>query len=226
MGGVVRGFWRGEAEGGGRARARTRSAAFSLLELLVVLGVVAVLGGIALPAGRRALEFGRAVRTQALFAQWRAAAELYRAEYGALPGLDAGGLLESERFAAALTGRDSVGRELPADGRNGNPRGLRFLEPSATDWLRGDAPGARAVVVDAFGNSDIAVLYDHDGDGWIRGDEAALPALRRGNFRTGFGAPAAAAGAAGLPPPEIRARIAFVTVGAGDGHEPVRSWRD
>ncbi|MBM3873631.1 MAG: prepilin-type N-terminal cleavage/methylation domain-containing protein [Verrucomicrobia bacterium] len=203
-----------------------RPPAFSLIELLLVLAVVAVLGGLALPAGRRALEFGRVVRTQALFAQWRAALEGYRAEYGAYPEIAAGGLLESELLAGALTGRDSLGREALADGLNGNLRRLRFLEPAASDWLRLDAPATRAVVVDAFGNSDIAVLYDRDGDGWIRGEEAVLPPLRPGNAREGFGEPITLAGAGTLRDSGVRARIAFVTVGAGDGREPMCSWRD
>jgi prepilin-type N-terminal cleavage/methylation domain-containing protein len=211
---------------GAHARTGARSSAFSLIEVLLVLAVVAVLGGLALPAGRRALDFGRVVRTQALFTQWRAALELYRAEYGAYPEIGAGGLLESELLAVALTGRDSLGREAAADALNGNLRRLRFLEPSALDWLRLDAPVTRAVVVDAFGNSDIAVLYDRDGDGWIRGEEAVLPPLRPGNARVGFGEPITFAGAGTLRDSGVRARIAFVTAGAGNGREPVRSWRD
>ncbi|MFN5559268.1 MAG: hypothetical protein ACK5CF_00740 [Opitutaceae bacterium] len=191
--------------------------------MLSVLGVIAVMGGIALPASRAALEFARSVRTQAQFAQWTAALELHRADLRKLAVLGAGGLLDSERFAAALTGRDSLARELADDRLNGNVRRRRFMALVPGDWLRLEAPTARAVVVDAFGNSDIGVLYDRDGDGWIRDDERVLPSLRPGNARDGFGEAINALGDRAPEPNGLRARIVFVSVGAGGQREAIWS---
>ena len=209
-------------EGGRRSRAG-RGAGFSLLEVLSVLGVIAVLGGIALPASRTALEFARSVRTQAQFAQWTAALELHRAEYGEFPEISEGGLLDSERFATALTGLDSLGREVTDDRLNGNVRRRRFMTLVPGDWLRLEAPTARAVVVDAFGNSDIGVLYDRDGDGWIRDAERVMPSLRPGNARDGFGPTVDLLGARALEADGLRARIVFVSVGAGGQREAIWS---
>ena len=163
------------------------------------------------------------MRTQAQFAQWTAALELHRAEYGAFPEIGEGGLLESERFAAALTGLDSLGRELADDRLNGNVRRRRFMALVPGDWLRLEAPTTRAVVVDAFGNSDIGVLYDRDGDGWIRDDERVLPSLRPGNARDGFGEAINPLGDRAPEPNGLRARIVFVSVGAGGQREAIWS---
>lgn len=210
--------------GEGRRRSRPGlGAGFSLLEVLSVLGVIAVLGGIALPASRTALEFARSVRTQAQFVQWTAALELHRAEYGEFPKISEGGLLDSERFATALTGLDSLGREVTDDRLNGNVRRRRFMMLVPGDWLRLEAPTARAVVVDAFGNSDIGVLYDRDGDGWIRDAERVLPSLRPGNARDGFGPAVDLLGARVLEADGLRARIVFVSVGAGGQREAIWS---
>jgi len=210
---------------GVRRRAVVRRAGFSLLEVLAVLGVLAILGGMALPASRAALDFARAVRTESLFAQWTAALELYRAEYGEVPEITEGGLLDSERFAAALSGLDSLGRELNDDRLNGNVHRRRFVTFVSGDWLRLDSPDQRAVVVDAFGNSDIGVLYDRDGDGWIRDREWELPALRPGNSHVGFGAAISLSGEHSPAPGGVRARIVFISVGAGGQRDAIWSGR-
>lgn len=217
--------WFRPGRGAGAVPRGIRPAGFSLLEMIAVLGVIGVLGGLVLPAGRAALEFARAVRTRSIFAQWTVAMELYRAEYGTFPEIAAGGLLDSERLATALTGRDPLGREVSDDGVNGNLRRRSFLNPGATEWLRLPPPAEQAVAIDAFGNSDIGVLYDRDGDGWIRGEEWTIPALRSGNARDGFGEAVALNSERERAEGGVRARIAFVSVGAGGPREPIRSWR-
>lgn len=198
---------------------------FSLIELLVVLGVLAILSGLLLPASRAALRFGGAVQTKALFAHWTAGAELYRAEYGRLPVLTVNGLLDAERLAVSLTGRDPQGQDVADERLNGNERRLSFVDLDSADWLERGPRGAGTVVLDAFGNADIAVLYDRDGDGWIRADEASMPVLRPGNPRDGYGEGVALSWQRIAPEGAMRARIVFVSLGAGGSDDAVRSGR-
>jgi len=62
-----------------------RSPAFTLTELLVVLGLIATLGGIVLGVGRHVLEIGRVSRTRAELSGMAAALDAYRAAQGDYP---------------------------------------------------------------------------------------------------------------------------------------------
>lgn len=63
---------------------------FTLLELLVVIALIALLSGIALGVGRRAVEGGRESRARAELSAWSAALDAFRAARGDFPGsLDA-----------------------------------------------------------------------------------------------------------------------------------------
>ncbi len=71
-------------------------AAFTLLEVLAVITLIAVLTGITLGVGRRASEVGRTARTKAELAGLSAALETYRRTYGDYPQTgDAARLLQS-----------------------------------------------------------------------------------------------------------------------------------
>jgi general secretion pathway protein G len=65
-----------------RLRALRRIAAFTLLELLAVIGLVAVLTGLVLGVGRRASDTGKAARARAELAILTAALESYRIAHG------------------------------------------------------------------------------------------------------------------------------------------------
>ncbi|MDQ3622839.1 MAG: prepilin-type N-terminal cleavage/methylation domain-containing protein [Verrucomicrobiota bacterium] len=82
-----------EVEGPGPhgARSRPRSPAFTLLEILVTLGVIAVLAGLALPAYQRAVERGRAAACVSHLRQLGAALSLYLGENNnVMPTLEEG----------------------------------------------------------------------------------------------------------------------------------------
>lgn len=64
---------------------RRRRAAFTLLELLAVIGIIAVLAGIVIGTGRRATETGKVARAKAELAALAVALETYRTHYGDYP---------------------------------------------------------------------------------------------------------------------------------------------
>jgi hypothetical protein len=119
-------------------------------------------------------------KTRAQFSQWALAMEMFNAKYGAYPKVDgtyAGGLrapddiINSERFAVALNGRHLDGSDAdlraPTAGaalKVGNTKLIQFISLAAGEIGRS---GSTPVLRDYFGNTEIAVLYDRNGDGVI-----------------------------------------------------------
>jgi general secretion pathway protein G len=68
-----------------RFRAFRRVAAFTLLELLAVIGVIAVLTALVVGAGRRTTESGKTARARAELAVLTAALESYKIAHGDYP---------------------------------------------------------------------------------------------------------------------------------------------
>jgi prepilin-type N-terminal cleavage/methylation domain-containing protein len=82
-----------------RGAVRVR-AAFTLLELLAVIAIVAALAGIVLGVGRRARETGKTARAKAELAAISAALESYRLAYGEFPQTD-----DEARLLQSLIGK-------------------------------------------------------------------------------------------------------------------------
>ena len=69
-----------------RLRSLSQScAAFTLIELLTVIAIIAVLSGLMLGVGRRTIETGRIARAKAELASLGAALESYKRHYGDYP---------------------------------------------------------------------------------------------------------------------------------------------
>lgn len=206
------------------SRARTRDQdphrsarsprGFTLLEILLAIGVLSLLLALTLPTLGRVSRTADRAKTLAWFADWGAAMELFHQEYGYFPDLTAAdgssGRIDGSRFVAALTGRDRDGDPVPPAAAAGNVRGLRFLSlpAAALDSAHGE-------LLDAFGNCDVVVLVDADNDGRIRGDELVRLDLRRGCSGSGFMA-AGQPPASSFPVEGLRANVAFYSAGAGD----------
>lgn len=95
------------------AGAIRQRAAFTLLELLAVISLIALLIGIVLGVGRRAGESGRTARAKAELAALSAALESYRLAYGDYPQTaDEARLLQSLMGRYGPAGAGITGRRL------------------------------------------------------------------------------------------------------------------
>lgn len=210
----------------GLCSTRQRSAAFTLIELLGVIAVIAILAGVLFPTSALVRNVALKVRTKAQFQQWVIAVEEFRAEYGHYPQISSDGLLDTSRFLAAVTGRDHLGVRREGAALNGNTRGLRFYSPATNEILGASQGASRSELIDGFGNSQIGVLMDRDGDGLLRGAELVVRALAAGNSQEGFSSalvPSLLEVSTGTP---IAARVAFYSVGQGKSAETfVCSWK-
>ncbi len=197
-----------------------RHRAFSLLELVAVVAILGVLLAVLVP-GLATVRAGVArARTLAMFHQWSLACAEFRLEYGLAPQWAAEPRLTTVEHTAAflrcLTGREPDGRAV-ADvaALGGNRRRLAFLLVGPGDLHEGR-------LADAFGNTEIGVLLDRDGDGWIRpgADGALVGVMSRDG--TGPFVPEAA----DLPAEGVRAAAIFYSAGRGrDASDLILSWR-
>lgn len=207
-----------------RRLCRHARSGFTLVELLTVLAILAILAAILVPIVGRAQEAARRTRVRTQFAQWAAALESFRAEYGYYPNFAASTtppLPAAARltevpglFVQTLTGRraDGAAADLPR-ALAANPRRIAFVVFSA-DELAGDT------VRDACGNTDIVVLVDRDGDGVISPPTPLPSVLAEETGRT-LTPPADLFPAGGL-----RAGVAFYAAGTGNNADDiVCSWR-
>lgn len=201
--------------------------AFTLVEILVCLAILAVLYGLILPTTASIVEATGRHQTRVRFRQWILAMEEFRAEYGYLPDVASGsGLVDTSKMLGALTGCDMRGQPVADADLQGNVRRIRFRDFAEGELLRLHSGPIDAELVDGRDNSQIGILIDRDGDGVIRGDEIRVVPVAAGNSRDGFSAT--------LSPPEsvlgpmtvIAGRVAFYSAGSGANADRfVYSWR-
>jgi prepilin-type N-terminal cleavage/methylation domain-containing protein len=96
-----------------------KSTAFTLVELLVVISIIAILAGLSFPAVNGALDSAKKTHAKSNAVQIAAAVSAYDMEYGKLP-----------TFTGSTVDKDLV-RILTTS----NSRGIVFLEPPA--WKKG-----------------------------------------------------------------------------------------
>jgi prepilin-type N-terminal cleavage/methylation domain-containing protein len=173
----------------------TPRRAFTLIELLTVIAIIGILAGIIIPTTAAVRISAKKTQTKAQFAQITNSLNLYKNEYGYYPIIpysklngnlapDATSISTKSRqmlMLEVLTGRDADPSTalFESDEKNltsGTPRTqnrkrMNFYTP-ATAEVREFATDEKALI-DAFGNLQIVVLVDRNGDGIVSDDEAS-----------------------------------------------------
>lgn len=162
-------------------RPSARLPAFTLLELLAVIAVIGILAALIFPGVSAARRSANKARTKVQFAQWAAAIEAFRAEYGHYPVFDASNLVNGgvspagHPFHDLLAGRRRDGSALVAGSAAAmqNRKQVRFYSFADGDFT------PEGLLRDAFDTTAIAVLVDRDLDGVIKpgADFATLPVV-------------------------------------------------
>lgn len=166
---------------------QAHSRGFTLIELLTVIAIIGILIGITLPAVNAVRNSARVNQTRTQFNQYITAMEAFRVEYGYYPTFSFPSEVLTEDFRTAinqpanraqffsvsLTGRRLDGTRVTGTGaandalRNTNPREVRFYQFGDAEI---DTSGPAPRIMDAFGNTNIFVVIDTDGNGLIRSD--------------------------------------------------------
>ena len=125
--------------------ARSGQAGFTLVELLVVVGIIGLLVGLISVAVPKAVESGMKAKTKGELTSIVAAVKAYKQEYGRWPGSvtatsdatfeDA----DSKSLLSALGGTSNALVE--------NPKSVRFLEGAGTDGTMQDPWGMQYFVI-------------------------------------------------------------------------------
>jgi type II secretory pathway pseudopilin PulG len=166
-----------------------------LIELLTVVAIIGLLAAILIPTTSSARNSAKKAKTRGQFAQWGAAIEAFRQEYGYYPtfetagaglnkvnGNTAGGanLAATHRFYETLVGARRDGTPLlttttgtPPPPQAQNSRRIQFITFTEADIVPVNTTDAtlttkRGLIRDAFDGTDIAVLVDRNLDGSIK----------------------------------------------------------
>jgi prepilin-type N-terminal cleavage/methylation domain-containing protein len=207
--------------------------AFTLVELLAVAAVIAILTGILVPTLGAARTSALKAKTRVQFSQWAAAFEQFRQEYGYYPSTGTDGKLataaDALKFVRTLSGRNPDGSAVVnPDDLNGNLKRIPFCVFTEADFHDPDRPengvdySGNELLCDAFGRTEIGVLIDRNGDGFIKpADDGPVAAVRGPAGGASF-----APDETDLPAGGIRAGVLFYSAGRGaNPTDLILSWK-
>ena len=131
-----------------------KSAAFTLVELLVVISIIVILAGLSFPAVNGALDSAKKTHAKSNAVQIAAAVSAYDMEYGKLPTNST--TLVNSAFMKILTGADTAN----------NSRGIVFLE--AQEWKKGKGGTNGAGYCDPWSSNNLyAIALDTNYDNLV-----------------------------------------------------------
>ena len=162
---------------------------FTLIEILVVIGIIGLLAGIMIPVAGGAMDAMTRTKTKARFNEWVTAVEQYKMAYGFYPtlgqnapaGSDAhynlGNGSNSEAFVKSLYGKDpETGEKLKGSERTKyNRKATTFCEFSGEDFTQGDGSIEFGKLADGFGNNNIHLVMDTTGNSRVEIPSQYLP---------------------------------------------------
>jgi len=200
---------------------------FTLIEVLAVIALIGSFAAILITVASGVRDSASKARVKVQFAQWSAAIEAFRGEYGHYPQFDAShkvngstgdGLGGEHLFHDILTGGRLNGQPLGPLAASQNRRHIRFYSFAPNEFFK--STGSPSLIEDALGNTDIAVLVDRNLDGRI--DTADYPSLPAVATRDGvlIGSPL-------LPPSGLPLSVAFYSAGpraTADTPEFIVNW--
>lgn len=211
--------------------------AFTLIELLTVIAIIGILAAIIIPTVGAVRISALQSKTKVQLTQWGSAVELFKQEYGYYPIFPDnrvnGSMVynsttvsgDNKYFQEVLSGRGLGGGTpatfVSADAAAHNRKRMSFYSFSDTEITsaaKGDP--STGAVRDAFGNVEIAVYVDRNGDGLVNATDAAWTGVRSLD-EAGSGTPEAA---------DVKAGVIFYSPGKGGSTDAnaqtklVKSW--
>ena len=155
-----------------------KTDAFTIIELLTVVAIIAILSGILIPVAGGIIRQSRIAASKARLWQYITAIEQFKAEYNYYPsvygdGGNGNGLIDlsttnnSQAFVEALSGRNHSTGAPKTEG--GNYRRIQFYDFSEKEFFENtDGTFSTNQLSDQFNNTNIYIMIDVDGDGIIR----------------------------------------------------------
>jgi prepilin-type N-terminal cleavage/methylation domain-containing protein len=168
---------------------------FTLIELLTVIAIIGILAAITIPTVAGVRESARKNKSKIQFGQWAQAIRNFKAEYGYLPKFEENMVNGKVTVAStSMAAKDYLFRELlTGQGTDPSGSGLDFQSDEKdapagkpqnkkrrdfkpgfdSDQITRQASGDRldGALKDAFGNVEIAVIVDRNGDGFVNSND-------------------------------------------------------